>query len=727
MRGICAGVMLLTSLFSQGQVLRGVIEDEVDRTPLSGALVQLSEGSSAVTDDAGRYQFNSLEPGRYKLTVSFIAYRDQMVNDILIKGNRVTVQDVRMNQLPVSLEEVTVFSEKPFQVGGKRSISEDQIYRFASTYYDPARIMTTSPDVIIANDQNNQISVRGLSPNYNVWRLEDVEIINPNHLSNAGTLNDQPAGTGGGVNAISAQVLGNSSFNFGAMNADLSNSVGGVFDLKLKSGNQEFFQYTAQASLIGFDLMADGPIGEKTQLLVNYRYSFTGLLSQFGVDFGGESIGYQDLSVVSKINLRNEGKLKFFVIGGESHNDFEHTGFANAERQKDLSDINYQGNLAIVGIRYDKNSLSFSYALSGSFESRNETLYDELDNASFYLNTDDDRMINSALLQKSLSFKNGSANIQLGSNIYNWRSDNPTSVGKSEWNKGLGFIGADWGQFIGPQFNSELGIKYYNSFSESAFDYRAKLSYLLDGSSIYVSFGNYSQLLNPDNQYFNQVGIPTFSEADRSTDFITSQRSVIGYEWSTSNWSENFESFLYDFSNVQVLGLGDTGARSSGVSANVQRNTSDGWFALIGATYFNSIYSGNLNNRYNARYNGVANLGKEIELRKQEKRFEISMRQTVQGGNWYQSFDNLLGSESPDRLLLAAPVDYIQTTPYLRTDLRIQMTKAKDKSTRTFSLDIQNLLNRENASFFYYDTFLNEELQNTQLGMIPNITYRIDF
>ena len=103
MRGICAGVMLLVSLYSQGQVLRGVVADEVDRTPLVGALVRLSDSSTTVTDEEGKYQFDFLKPGRYKLTVSFIAYQERVVADILIKGNRTVQQDVGMNQLPVSI------------------------------------------------------------------------------------------------------------------------------------------------------------------------------------------------------------------------------------------------------------------------------------------------------------------------------------------------------------------------------------------------------------------------------------------------------------------------------------------------------------------------------------------------------------------------------------------------------------------------------------------------
>ncbi|MFT5569761.1 MAG: hypothetical protein ACI9RP_001811, partial [Cyclobacteriaceae bacterium] len=58
---------------------------------------------------------------------------------------------------------------------------------------------------------------------------------------------------------------------------------------------------------------------------------------------------------------------------------------------------------------------------------------------------------------------------------------------------------------------------------------------------------------------------------------------------------------------------------------------------------------------------------------------------------------------------------------------RIQRVFEKEKSTRYLSLDIQNMLNRENQSFPFYDEFLNEEAFSTQLGLVPILTYRIAF
>ena len=82
-------------------------------------------------------------------------------------------------------------------------------------------------------------------------------------------------------------MLDKSEFKYGAMDNSASNVVGGLFDMNLRNGYAGDYQYTAQASFIGFDLSAEGPVVKEkpASFLVNYRYSFTGLLGRNGRGF----------------------------------------------------------------------------------------------------------------------------------------------------------------------------------------------------------------------------------------------------------------------------------------------------------------------------------------------------------------------------------------------------------------------------------------------------------
>ncbi|MGK0333448.1 MAG: hypothetical protein ACI974_000264, partial [Paraglaciecola sp.] len=146
----------------------------------------------------------------------------------------------------------------------------EEVYRLPGTFYDPARLVALLPGVVQTNDQANHLSVRGNTPNANLWRLNGLAIVNPNHTANAGTFYDFPTLSGGGVNAISAQMLGNSGFLAGGLPVEYGYATGGTFDLRLRPGNKTRRKYQAQAGFIGLDLMVEGPIGDsgKTSYLV---------------------------------------------------------------------------------------------------------------------------------------------------------------------------------------------------------------------------------------------------------------------------------------------------------------------------------------------------------------------------------------------------------------------------------------------------------------------------
>src|SRR5438445_3710215 len=103
------------------------------------------------------------------------------------------------------------------------------------------------------NDGNNDIVIRGNSPTGLLWRMEGVDIPNPNHFSSA-------ASSGGGISILSAQLLSNSDFLTGAFPAEYGDALSGVFDLHLRKGNNEKREYTLQAGVLGLDASAEGPL-----------------------------------------------------------------------------------------------------------------------------------------------------------------------------------------------------------------------------------------------------------------------------------------------------------------------------------------------------------------------------------------------------------------------------------------------------------------------------------
>ncbi|MDO8969869.1 MAG: hypothetical protein Q7U74_04215, partial [Saprospiraceae bacterium] len=236
---------------------------------------------------------------------------------------------------------------------GEIPLTRDQTLRYPAMFFDPARLAAAYPGVSQTDDGANSLSIRGNSPTGVAWRLEGVEIVNPNHLPNAGTFSDRPAAASGGVLMFSAQLLDNSSLLNGAMPAGYGNALGGVMDMHLRKGNGRRHEFTAQAGLIGLDLAAEGPMGKngKNAYLVNYRYSTVGLLGQLGVSFGDEQINFQDLSFHLNFEGKRGSRWSVFGLGGLSENVFRGKADSlEAKVYKDFFDIDFESRTGVLGV-----------------------------------------------------------------------------------------------------------------------------------------------------------------------------------------------------------------------------------------------------------------------------------------------------------------------------------------------------------------------------------------
>ena len=110
-----------------------------------------------------------------------------------------------------------------------RSFTVEETKRYAASINDPARMALSFAGVASTDDGSNNIVIRGNSPRGVLWRLEGIEVPNPNHFGEEGA-------SGGGVSMLSVNTLDNSDFYTGAFPAEYGNAASGVFDIKLRKG-----------------------------------------------------------------------------------------------------------------------------------------------------------------------------------------------------------------------------------------------------------------------------------------------------------------------------------------------------------------------------------------------------------------------------------------------------------------------------------------------------------
>ena len=195
--------ILLTFLhyFSFGQVLtqtvRGTVVDMISQAPLPGATVVVLGvepiiGTAADID--GNFRLNKVPVGTRSLKISFLGYKERVLPNITVTSGKEVVLQVTLEENVVQGKEVTIVAQvekdKPlneFSTVSARTFSVEETQKYAAAVNDPARMSLAYAGVVATDDGNNNIAIRGNSPNGLLWRMEGVEIPNPNHFSNVGT------------------------------------------------------------------------------------------------------------------------------------------------------------------------------------------------------------------------------------------------------------------------------------------------------------------------------------------------------------------------------------------------------------------------------------------------------------------------------------------------------------------------------------------------------------
>ncbi|WP_026630041.1 TonB-dependent receptor [Dyadobacter alkalitolerans] len=766
--------ILLFSLFfiTQGfaqtitSTIRGAVSDLDTRSPLAGATVSLtSPQTGTITDSAGTFRFDNLPPGRYQLMVSYVGYETVRIPELLLESGKENVQQVRLAPAGKQLNEATVTGARPVAFNSVQEITIEQTLRYAATYMDPARVATSFPGVAAANDQANGLVIRANSPNSMQWRLEGVEIVNPNHLSNAGTFSDRPTSTGGGVNILSTQLLGTSQFLSGPFPAQYGNVNGGILDMHLRNGNDQKTEFTAQASLLGLDFAAEGPFSKKSRAsyLVNYRYSFTGLLGAVGVKFGGEDIRFQDLSFNLNFPTAKGGKLTVFGMGGVSSNTFEpEKDTTTWEFAKDEQNILYKNRMFASGLTFEQplgKKLSLRAALVGS------TLYTS--RVAYAVNSrnlereellGDQELINGKLsLHTSVTYRYN-LRFRFQGGIFVTLNQYTTDV----WsvNTELKSLVIEpfvkWSFQLTRRISAEAGLHAMVSGMErtdkvSALpEPRAAIKWQLnERNQISASYGLHSQLQTA-GVYATHI-YDTDDYNNRRLSPTRSQHIVVGYQRTfPKNSSLKVEAYwqhLFDVPVGQTLRdnysavnlveeipyvfMKNNGtARNYGIEASFQKLLTDDYYMLISGSLYDATYVDFFGQRHTARFNGRHTFsftgGKEFKTRNQSL-WGVNVKMLWLGGFRDKPIDVEYSKTLKTTLYEEQSHYSVKMKDYFRPDLRIYWKKSRARFNTTLAIDLQNVSGTKNEAYRYFDKRKNAVVTQYQLGLIPVLSYRWEF
>ena len=283
------------------QTIRGQVNDVASGEPMIGVTIQVDNDCSTATvsDMNGNFVIMKVPVGRHSIKASYVGYEPVVLKEQLLSSGKEMVLNLQMRERVSTLHEIVVKPRVNKQMPlnemaqvGARMFSVEEANRYAGGMADPARTASMFAGVA-SGGATNGISIHGNSPQMLQWRVEGVEVNNPNHVADISE-------AGGGIfTSLNGTVLANSDFLTGAMPAEFGNALSGAFDMKMRVGNNTKYEHTVQVGTLGVDVASEGPLGRnsKASYLVNYRYSFLELAKKMhAINMDKETIDYQDLS-----------------------------------------------------------------------------------------------------------------------------------------------------------------------------------------------------------------------------------------------------------------------------------------------------------------------------------------------------------------------------------------------------------------------------------------------
>ncbi|MHC1705225.1 MAG: carboxypeptidase-like regulatory domain-containing protein [Tenuifilaceae bacterium] len=763
------------------QTVRGVLTDKLTKTPIPGAnviILNTNPLKGTISDELGRFKIDNVEIGRISLKVTFVGYHEVNLTNINLLSGKELVLNIELEEQVIMGEEVVIKARadksaalNKLSMVSTRGFTVEETERYAGSRNDVARMASNYAGVIGNDDSRNDIIIRGNSPMGLLWRLEGIDIPNPNHFGATGT-------TGGPVSMLNNTLLDNSDFFTGAFPADYGNAVAGVFDLKMRNGNNEKFEFLSQVGFNGFELGAEGPISKSkgSSFLINYRYSTLGVMDKMGMDFGTIGIPYyQDLSF--KINLPRTkiGSISIFGLGGISDIELWDSKKDTSETVIDFYggegyDLTNGSDMGVIGINHtllfnDKTYLRSS--ISGMAH-RFTTVIDSLapitmDKLPWYRNNFiDKKFVFSTFLNHKFNSRHS---LKTGIEVKNILFDLVDSV----YNNNVGYFEsirntngstwlyqpyAQWQYKISDDvtFNAGLHYLFLALNKTSSLEPRLGIRWKANKrSTLSLAYGLHSQTA-PLPIYFNLVRLNdgTYEQTNKNLGLIKSHHFVMGFDYRINEFTRIKAEAYYQ--NIQDAGvdakelspysilneganfgvwtpdyLKNTGTgKNYGAELTIEHFLNKGFYYLITTSIFDSKYTGSDNREHSTAFNNnlIVNglIGKEFTFGsksgKSTKSLSIDIKTTYAGGKRATEWQAvLLPNNEYKQVYNDIKAFELKLKDYFRTDFRMAFKLNKFGITQEWGIEITNLFNNQNI---YGNKF------NKQTG-VGSYTYQLGF
>ncbi|MBD77351.1 MAG: hypothetical protein CL840_00255 [Crocinitomicaceae bacterium] len=756
------------------QTVRGVVSDLESESTLPGANVyrvgHLQNSTSTNMDG----QFVIKVPlGRVELAFSFIGYKTVILPLLVTSGEEQNLV-IQLEASVSKLKEVTIEADRDkartqneLAYASGRGFNVLEANKYAGTLGDPARMVRSYAGVIPARDDRNDIVIRGNSPTGLQWKLDDIEIPNPNHYGGIGL-------TGNTTTILNMNLLSNSDFLMGAFPSEYGNALSGVFDLHTKKINPSKRQFRFQSGWNGFELGAEGPFSKKKDIgtySLTYRYSFLDVMKSFGVDFGVLP-QFQDLTGKFDFKLGEKTNLSLLGIWGTSFIDLDDRELETAEELPQTGQhIKTGSDLALAGINL-KHRFNKKLVLKSNVSVIDNLINTKVDTFNFNSgNTNRVFTDNSGETKYSffsqLDYRNNRNLLRVGfrwdTYVVKYNGEQINSTGQTETiykengNLNMARYYLENEYRLSDRFRARGGIhmQYLPLNGSFAVEPRLALRYLVSDFNVFAfAYGNH-HMLQPRTIYFVETQTATGSvHTNEDLDFSGAHHFNFSYNLSINEnlrlKAETYYQHLYDipvktdptstFSMVNVgaafyipqedslvnEGIG----RNYGVEVTLERFLNKGYYFMLNGALFKSEYQ-TLEKKWRSTafdmeytVNGLAGYEKWLS---QKFAIGADLKVTFAGGKPYVPVNESASVASGEVVYKEADAYSPRYPGYFRTDLKVYYRTNFKKAYVEFAVDFQNITNQKNIYRQEFDPKTGEYKTNYHMTFFPMATFKVLF
>jgi len=771
-------LLLSVNAFEQDitQVVRGKLVDAETQVALPFATIvvlTIDPPIGATSDADGIFRIEKVQVGRHNIQVSYVGYETKVIPELLISSGKEVVLNIGLKEKISQMEEVVIKAytkkDKPLNsmsILSARTFSVEEAQRYAGGFDDPARLASSFAGVATGYLEDNGIIVRGNAPKGLLWRLEGVEIPNPNHFAGMTTLG------GGGISALSSLMLANSDFFTGAFPAEYGNAMSGVFDIKLRTGNNEKHEHAVQLGAMGLDISSEGPFSKngRASYLFNYRYSTFGIIKHVLPEDANVPI-YQDLCFKINVPTKKAGIFALWALGADDKIKQEADNDSSSWRySEDQEFFDATQRMGAVGFNHryifgNKTYLYSSIALTGDYTQFDEGFIDfdlsnyateQIDNLNYKYT------VTSVLNHKFNAKHTNRTGIVINSLHYNNElkfaplpgSSLITAVDETGSSKLFNlFSQSKFSLTTKLLFNIGIHNQYFNLNDEFLIEPRIGITYNLSKTqSLSLAYGKHSRL-DPQSIYFARVmDGNNVTQPNKQLKLTKAHHFVLAYDLSLNPnlrlKLEPYVQLLYDvpvipdssYSTINIEAewfftdkLNNSGTGTNiGVDLTLERFLNNGFYYLFTASLFESKYVGGDNIERNTRFNTnfVINLlfGKEWALgASKNKILGINGRLNILGGHRIAPLDRDLSNQQGE-VIFDYSRQFENQKPnlyYLNASLNYRINKKNHASI--WSLQVINLLGIEEHYGYVYSYKENRIVEDDAVVVVPSLSYKIEF